>query len=151
MLSLSHPIVLSLPLSREDLTPQQKKKIIQNGSSLLRSIPTGGAFPVDIFYYFITLKLIVLSLAQICIISDAATIAGEETTSIGAAGETPRLQQTEGFHYIFIPDNWGSTGYKVTGNLYMCGLVYKTKRAYVYIDVSIIFTGNLYIKCWNAT
>lgn len=43
---------LSLSLSRRELTsPQQKKKIIQNGSSLFRSIPTGGGFP-KIFFFF---------------------------------------------------------------------------------------------------
>lgn len=53
---------LSLSLSRRELTsPQQKKKIIQNGSSLFRSIPTGGGFPKIFFFflsYFITLKLL---------------------------------------------------------------------------------------------
>lgn len=54
---------LSLSLSWRELTsPQQKKKIIQNGSSLFRSIPTGGVSPRFFSFFslshFITLKLL---------------------------------------------------------------------------------------------
>lgn len=44
---------LSLSLSWRELTsPQQKKEIIQNGSSLFRSIPTGGVSPRFFFFFF---------------------------------------------------------------------------------------------------
>lgn len=90
---------LSLSLSRRELTsPQQKKKIIQNGSSLFRSIPTGGVFP-RFFFFFLSLisspwNFCSPSFCQICITFEAAIFACE---SYRKWGQTQLKQLKDAF------------------------------------------------------